>query len=161
MAPFSLYIHIPYCDSKCPYCDFNSYAVKRWPERAYREALIAEMTAYAAQPAWRDAAVQTIFFGGGTPSLFAPESIAALLEATARIWPRTGPRIEITLEANPGTVDVAKLRGFAAAGIVVSARRSTPSRRRAASASTASTWTSCLRSPGRPCGSGKPTWRPP
>lgn len=117
VAPFSLYIHIPYCDSKCPYCDFNSYAVKRWPERAYRETLIAEMTAYAAQPAWRDAAVQTIFFGGGTPSLFAPESIAVLLDATARIWPRTAPRIEITLEANPGTVDVTKLRGFAAAGV--------------------------------------------
>jgi oxygen-independent coproporphyrinogen-3 oxidase len=117
VVPFSLYIHIPYCDSKCPYCDFNSYAVKRWPERAYREALIAEMTAYAAQPPWRDGAVQTIFFGGGTPSLFASESIAALLEATARIWPRRAPRIEITLEANPGTVDVAKLRGFAAAGV--------------------------------------------
>lgn len=117
MQPFSLYIHIPYCDSKCPYCDFNSYAVKRWPERAYCEALIAEMTAYAAQRPWQSGALQTIFFGGGTPSLFAPDSIAALLEAAFRLWPRTAPRIEITLETNPGTVDGAKLSGFAAAGV--------------------------------------------
>lgn len=117
MHPFSLYLHIPYCDSKCPYCDFNSYAVKRWPEREYCDALIAEMTAYAAHPAWQDGAVQTVFFGGGTPSLFAPTSIAELLDAAFRLWPRAAPRIEITLEANPGTVDPAALRGFAAAGV--------------------------------------------
>ena len=117
MATFSLYIHIPYCDSKCPYCDFNSYAVKRWPERAYREALIAEMTAYAACPPWRDGTIQTVFFGGGTPSLFAPESISALLDATARLWARSAPCIEVTMEANPGTVDAAKLRRFVAAGV--------------------------------------------
>ena len=117
MHAFSLYLHIPYCDSKCPYCDFNSYAVKRWPEREYRETLMIEMAAYAALAPWRDGAVQTVFFGGGTPSLFAPESIAALLDAAFRLWPRRAPRIEITLEANPGTVDRAKLRGFAAAGI--------------------------------------------
>ena len=117
MRAFSLYLHIPYCDSKCPYCDFNSYAVKHWPERNYCQALIAEMTAYAMQPAWRDSALQSIFFGGGTPSLFASASIAALLEAAGRLWPRTAPRIEISLEANPGTVDAAKLRGFAAAGV--------------------------------------------
>ena len=117
MRPFSLYIHIPYCDSKCPYCDFNSYAVKQWPERDYCRALSAEMTAAAAQPAWRDGAVQSIFFGGGTPSLFAPASIAALLDAAGALWPRSAPQIEITLEANPGTVDAAALRGFAAAGV--------------------------------------------
>lgn len=117
MEPFSLYVHIPYCDSKCPYCDFNSYAVTHWPEREYCDALIAEMTAYAALAPWRDGAVQTVFFGGGTPSLFAPESIATLLGAAFRLWPRAAPRIEITLEANPGTVNPAKLRGFAAAGV--------------------------------------------
>ena len=117
MRPFSLYLHIPYCDSKCPYCDFNSYAVKRWPERDYCQALIAEMTTYAAQPAWRDGAIQSVFFGGGTPSLFAPASIAVLLDAAAGLWQRAAPRIEITLEANPGTVDSAKLRGFVAAGV--------------------------------------------
>jgi oxygen-independent coproporphyrinogen III oxidase len=117
VQPFSLYLHIPYCDSKCPYCDFNSYAVKRWPEREYRDALTAEMASYADLAPWRDGTIQTVFFGGGTPSLFAPESIAALLDAAFRLWPRRAPRVEITLEANPGTVDRAKLRGFAAAGV--------------------------------------------
>ena len=69
VRPFSLYLHIPYCDSKCPYCDFNSYAVKRWPERDYCQALIAEMTAYAAQPAWRDGAIQSVFFGATTSQM--------------------------------------------------------------------------------------------
>jgi oxygen-independent coproporphyrinogen III oxidase len=117
VRPFSLYIHIPYCDAKCPYCDFNSYAVKHWPESEYRDALIAELRASAALPAWREGAVHTVFFGGGTPSLFAPETIAALLDAAFQLWPRAAPRIEVTLEANPGTVDLAKLRGFAAAGV--------------------------------------------
>jgi oxygen-independent coproporphyrinogen-3 oxidase len=117
VAPFSLYLHIPYCDSKCPYCDFNSYAVKRWPERDYCAALIAELRAAAAQPAWRDGTVQTIFFGGGTPSLFAPESIAAVLDAARACWGFAAAEIEITLEANPGTVDRARLRGFRAAGV--------------------------------------------
>ena len=116
MQPFSLYVHIPYCDSKCPYCDFNSYAVKHWPEAAYRDALIAEMSSYAADPRWRGRPLHSIFFGGGTPSLFAPQSIEALLEAAARLWDLP-PSAEITLEANPGTVDGTKLAGFRAAGV--------------------------------------------
>ena len=117
MTPFSLYVHIPYCDSKCPYCDFNSYAAKRWPEADYCDALIAEMTAAAAEPSWRDGALQTIFMGGGTPSLFAPQSIGTILAAARRLWPSSAAQIEITLEANPGTVDRAKLRGFLDAGV--------------------------------------------
>jgi oxygen-independent coproporphyrinogen-3 oxidase len=117
VTPFSLYLHIPYCDSKCPYCDFNSYAVKRWPERDYVAALVAELRTAAAQPIWRDQTIQTIFFGGGTPSLFAPESIAALLDAARSLWRFADANIEITLEANPGTVDGAKLRRLRAAGI--------------------------------------------
>ncbi|MDX2170285.1 MAG: radical SAM family heme chaperone HemW [Deltaproteobacteria bacterium] len=117
MTPFSLYLHVPYCDSKCPYCDFNSYAVKRWPERDYCAALVAELRHAAAEPAWRDGTVQTVFFGGGTPSLFAPESIAAVLDAVRSLWKLAGPDVEITLEANPGTVDRARLRGFRGAGI--------------------------------------------
>lgn len=117
VPPFSLYVHIPYCDSKCPYCDFNSYAVKRWPEAEYTEALIAELRAAAARPEWADGAVQTVFFGGGTPSLFAASSIAAVLEGVRALWPRTAADIEVTLEANPGTVDAGKLERFRAAGI--------------------------------------------
>jgi oxygen-independent coproporphyrinogen-3 oxidase len=116
VQPFALYVHIPYCDSKCPYCDFNSYAAKQWPEQEYVAALIAEMRSAAERAPWCDGEVQTVFFGGGTPSLFAPESIATVLDAAAALWPRAAD-VEITLEANPGTVDVAKLRGFAAAGI--------------------------------------------
>jgi oxygen-independent coproporphyrinogen III oxidase len=117
VAEFSVYLHIPYCDSKCPYCDFNSYAAKRWPERDYVAALIAELRAAAAQVTWRDGTVGTIFFGGGTPSLFAPDSIATLLEAVRGCWRQSAPDIEITMEANPGTVDRAKLQGFRGAGI--------------------------------------------
>jgi oxygen-independent coproporphyrinogen-3 oxidase len=118
MRSFSLYVHIPYCDSKCPYCDFNSYAVKRWPEDEYVAALIAEMEYYAPLEPWRWGSVQTIFMGGGTPSLFAPESIARVLEATDRLWPAMPSQsCEITMEANPGTVDLDKLRGFRATGV--------------------------------------------
>ncbi|MFN8640539.1 MAG: radical SAM family heme chaperone HemW [Candidatus Binatia bacterium] len=116
MTAFSLYVHIPYCDAKCPYCDFNSYAAKRWPERAYADALIAELDAAAADPAWADGAIGTVFFGGGTPSLFAPETIADLLAAARRRWPLAADA-EITLEANPGTVDEVKLRGLRGAGV--------------------------------------------
>ena len=118
MRLFSLYVHVPYCDSKCPYCDFNSYAAKRWPEEAYVGALIAEMAHYAALDPWRDGAVGTIFFGGGTPSLFAPASIRRVLEAVERAWPApTDVERETTMEANPGTVDLGRLAGFAAAGV--------------------------------------------
>ncbi len=113
---FSLYLHIPYCDSKCPYCDFNSHAVRQWPEDRYVAALSREMAVAASDPMWRGARVRTVFFGGGTPSLFAPKSIAALLENARRHWP-FAPAAETTLEANPGTVDVAALAGFRAAGV--------------------------------------------
>ena len=116
MTAFALYLHIPYCDSKCPYCDFNSYAAKRWPEREYADALIAELRAAAARSEWAERAVQTIFFGGGTPSLFAPATIGELLAAARALWPFVDGA-EITLEANPGTVDADRLRGLRAAGV--------------------------------------------
>jgi oxygen-independent coproporphyrinogen-3 oxidase len=118
MPPFSLYAHIPYCDSKCPYCDFNSYATKRWPESAYREALVAEMRFHAQRDEWRGRRLGTVFLGGGTPSLFSPGSIGEILDAALALWPeRSGDAVEITIEANPGTVDREKLAGFAAAGV--------------------------------------------
>jgi len=114
--PFSLYIHIPYCHSKCPYCDFNSHAASSWPEQAYTDALLTEMRARAAEPQWRGQRVKTIFFGGGTPSLFAPRSIGALIEAAEAAF-GVESDAEITLEANPGTVDGGKLAGFRSAGV--------------------------------------------
>lgn len=113
---FSLYVHIPYCDSKCPYCDFNSHAARVWPEARYTAALARELAVASADPAWRGGTIRTVFFGGGTPSLFAPDSIAAVLYEVRRHW-TLDPRAEVTLEANPGTVDAPKLAGFAAAGV--------------------------------------------
>ncbi len=113
---FSLYIHIPYCQAKCPYCDFNSYAAAFWPEAEYTRALIRELECRGDAAPFRGERLKTIFFGGGTPSLFAPESIGALLHAAERAF-GIEREAEITLEANPGTVDRAKLGGFRAAGV--------------------------------------------
>lgn len=134
ISQFSLYIHIPYCVAKCPYCDFNSHAASSWPESDYTDALIAELEHYAQQEPWRKGRLRTIFFGGGTPSLFDPESIARILHAAHTAFPippkegqgegdardqaQTGSVArEVTLEANPGTVTVEKLAGFRSAGI--------------------------------------------
>ena len=113
---FSLYVHIPYCHAKCPYCDFNSHAAVSWPEADYTRALITEMRQRSDEPQWHGARLKTIFFGGGTPSLFAPESIAAIIETAEAIF-GIEPDAEITLEANPGTVDAGKLAGFRSAGV--------------------------------------------
>jgi oxygen-independent coproporphyrinogen-3 oxidase len=113
---FSLYVHIPYCQSKCPYCDFNSYAAAGWPEEDYVHAVIAELTHRAAAPPWSGQRIKTVFFGGGTPSLFAPESIGSVIEAADGLL-GIDRDAEITLEANPGTVNGSKLAGFKAAGV--------------------------------------------
>ena len=83
---FSLYIHIPYCHSKCPYCDFNSHAASTWPEVEYTNALISEMKRRAQEVPFAQQRIRTIFFGGGTPSLFAPKSIGRLIDEADRFW---------------------------------------------------------------------------
>ncbi len=113
---FSLYIHIPYCESKCPYCDFNSYGVSQWPEVEYVDALVGEMETRARTAPWAGQRVKTIFFGGGTPSLFMPASIAGVIQAADRLFGLV-PDCEVTLEANPGTVDQSKLVDLRAAGV--------------------------------------------
>jgi oxygen-independent coproporphyrinogen-3 oxidase len=113
---FSLYVHIPWCQSKCPYCDFNSHAASSWPEAQYTRALISELKHRAATPPYSGHRVRTIFFGGGTPSLFDPRSIGEIIDATNRVCGIEGDA-EITLEANPGTVNLAKLAGMRAAGV--------------------------------------------
>jgi oxygen-independent coproporphyrinogen-3 oxidase len=112
----SLYVHIPYCQAKCPYCDFNSYAATEWPEERYADALLTELAGYARSAPWSTALIATVFFGGGTPSLFAPATIARLLDGIARTLPLASDA-EITLEANPGTVERERLAGFRAAGV--------------------------------------------
>jgi len=113
--PLSLYIHLPWCVRKCPYCDFNSHAVRAdIPEQAYVDALLRDLE--SERPCVGNWTVETIFLGGGTPSLFAPEAIARLL---AGIHERVtlAPEAEITLEANPGTVDTERFKGFRDAGV--------------------------------------------
>lgn len=113
--PLSLYVHLPWCVSKCPYCDFNSYALNQAPpEQAYIEALIADLDAQLDTVAGRE--IGTVFFGGGTPSLFSAAAIESLLHAVrARV--RFDPRAEITLEANPGTFERRRFAGFRRAGV--------------------------------------------
>jgi oxygen-independent coproporphyrinogen-3 oxidase len=113
--PLSLYIHIPWCVRKCPYCDFNSHeAPNGIPQQAYVSALLADLEQEL--PAVWSRPVESIFIGGGTPSLFTPEAIEQLLSAVRSRVPLK-PGAEITLEANPGTVDREHFEGFRAAGI--------------------------------------------
>ena len=113
--PLSLYIHFPWCVRKCPYCDFNSHTVRDGiPEAAYIDALIADLE--SSLPDIWGRRVQTIFFGGGTPSLMTPEALDRLLTAVrARV--NLSPEAEITLEANPGTVEADRFKGFRDAGV--------------------------------------------
>jgi len=113
---FSLYIHIPYCISKCPYCDFNSHVVAEIPERAYTDAIVREIDYYATSEDWSGKTIQTVFFGGGTPSTFHPESFGKMLEEAATQW-HFASDCEITLEANPGTVDRVNFFGYRGCGV--------------------------------------------
>lgn len=115
ILPLSLYIHIPWCVRKCPYCDFNSHEAKAsLPEELYVAALIDELKLRL--HLIHDRPIKSIFFGGGTPSLFSPKSIENILHAVAK-HTSLDPSIEITLEANPGTIDQAHFGGFRSAGI--------------------------------------------
>jgi oxygen-independent coproporphyrinogen-3 oxidase len=113
--PLSLYVHIPWCVRKCPYCDFNSHAVRgTLDQAAYIDALLLDLDREAA--AGPLAPVQSIFIGGGTPSLFDAAAIGRLLDGIARRV-ALAPDVEITLEANPGTAEAAHLAGYRAAGV--------------------------------------------
>ena len=112
--PLSLYIHLPWCVKKCPYCDFNSHAAQGIPEAAYIDALLADLE--QALPDIWGRKIHTIFFGGGTPSLFSPDGIDRILTGVRTLTPLL-PGAEITLEANPGTVETGKFRGFREAGV--------------------------------------------
>ena len=114
--PLSLYLHFPWCVRKCPYCDFNSYTLSgELPEAAYVEALRRDLREQAAAGP-RAAPLATIFMGGGTPSLFSPAAIGQVLEeARARFG--FAPDVEITLEANPGTIERGRFAEYAAVGV--------------------------------------------
>ena len=113
--PLGLYVHFPWCVRKCPYCDFNSYTLKGELEQAgYVARLVRDLEAQAPEVQARE--VGSIFFGGGTPSLFAPEAIGRLLGAVRRHL-RVAPDAEVTLEANPGAIERGAFREYRAAGV--------------------------------------------
>lgn len=111
---FGIYVHWPFCLAKCPYCDFNSHVRARIDDASWRQALLQELSYYAAQTSGRT--VDTIFFGGGTPSLIPPVTVGAVLEEIADLWD-IAPNCEITLEANPTSVEATRFAGLRAAGV--------------------------------------------
>jgi putative oxygen-independent coproporphyrinogen III oxidase len=111
---FGLYVHWPFCLSKCPYCDFNSHVRAGVDHARWRAALLRELDHYAADTPGRR--LTSIFFGGGTPSLMEPATVAAVIERAGGQWP-FAPAIEITLEANPTSVEAGKFAGFRSAGV--------------------------------------------
>ncbi len=115
LPPLSLYVHLPWCVRKCPYCDFNSHPVRAaLPEEAYLQALVRDLK--AALPLISGREVISVFFGGGTPSLFSAASIDRLLSLLHTLL-TVRADAEITLEANPGTFEVARFKGYRAAGV--------------------------------------------
>jgi len=114
--PLHLYVHIPFCLHKCPYCDFNSHVRQSPPWSAYQEALLRELAHWSTQRQYTDRPVHTIFFGGGTPSLAPPSLIQAIVETAERLF-TLKPDTEITLEANPGTVEAERFADYHQAGV--------------------------------------------
>ena len=112
--PFALYVHWPFCVSKCPYCDFNSHVRETIDQDAWRKALLTDLAYEARLLPGRT--LGSIFFGGGTPSLMPPATVAALIEAAGRYWPLADD-VEITLEANPSSVEADRFADLRAAGI--------------------------------------------
>src|SRR5512134_3191230 len=111
---FGIYVHWPFCRAKCPYCDFNSHVGAEVDHARWARALLAEIERYADQLGPRT--LHSIFFGGGTPSLMAPETVTAVIErVSARFVP--APELEITLEANPTSSEADSFRAFRAAGV--------------------------------------------
>ncbi|WP_376959784.1 radical SAM family heme chaperone HemW [Azospirillum sp. A26] len=111
---FAIYVHWPFCKSKCPYCDFNSHVRERVDHDRWRAGLLRELDHYADLTAGRT--VTSIFFGGGTPSLMEPSTVGAIIDRVAKRWP-VAEGLEATLEANPTSVEADKFRAFRSAGI--------------------------------------------
>ncbi|MCE2716074.1 MAG: radical SAM family heme chaperone HemW [Pseudomonadota bacterium] len=114
MTPISLYIHWPFCLSKCPYCDFNSHVRESYQEAEWQQALCEELRRIHALIGPRQ--LVTIFFGGGTPSLMQPKTVEAIIKEATQLW-QTSSNLEVTLEANPNSVEVEKFQQLASAGV--------------------------------------------
>ncbi|MBY6140185.1 radical SAM family heme chaperone HemW [Leisingera daeponensis] len=111
---FGLYVHWPFCQAKCPYCDFNSHVSSKIDQKLWVRAYLSELDRLSEQLSGR--VLNSIFFGGGTPSLMQPDTVAAVIERTREIWPFAND-IEISLEANPGSVEAGRFAGYRDAGV--------------------------------------------
>jgi len=111
---FGIYIHWPFCEAKCPYCDFNSHVSRSIDQAAWKVAYLSELKRYAAETEGR--VVTSVFFGGGTPSLMNPDTVAAVIAEIKRLWP-TANDLEITLEANPGSVEAGRFKAYRDGGV--------------------------------------------
>ncbi len=114
LSEVALYVHWPFCQSKCPYCDFNSHVRDQVEQKQWRDALLQELSHAVDEAGSR--VLKSIFFGGGTPSLMPPETVAAVIEAATSAW-EVADDLEITLEANPTSVDVGRFQGYKQAGV--------------------------------------------
>ena len=115
-TPFGIYVHWPFCAAKCPYCDFNSHVRAAYDERAWVGGILNELKQVAQLQDARLPPVQTIFFGGGTPSLMSGGAVGQVLEEIARLWP-VSEDVEVTLESNPASADATRFRDYRAAGV--------------------------------------------
>lgn len=113
-STFSLYIHWPFCESKCPYCDFNSHVLRTITEDMWIQSIIHEMS--RTRDLMQPRTLCSIFFGGGTPSLMSPQAVAAIINAARTFWPAT-QNLEISMEANPGSVEATRFKGYQQAGV--------------------------------------------
>lgn len=111
---FGIYIHWPFCEAKCPYCDFNSHVSRSIDQAAWKTAYLMELKRYAQQTAGRT--VTSVFFGGGTPSLMDPDTVAEVIGEIRRLWPVAND-LEITLEANPGSVEAGRFAAYRDGGV--------------------------------------------
>lgn len=111
---FAIYLHWPFCQAKCPYCDFNSHVAQHIDQSRWLQAYLTEIDRYAALTQGR--ILTSVFFGGGTPSLMNPDIVAAILDRIRQKWPQAND-IEVTLEANPGSVEAGRFKGYADAGV--------------------------------------------
>ena len=111
---FAIYIHWPFCQAKCPYCDFNSHVAREIDQSRWMRAYLAEIDRYAALTQGR--VLTSVFFGGGTPSLMNPDVVHAVLDRIRLHWPQAND-LEVTLEANPGSVEAGRFKGYADAGV--------------------------------------------
>ena len=109
LGGFGLYIHWPFCQAKCPYCDFNSHVAREIDQSQWLKAYLAELDRYREETP--DRVLNSIFFGGGTPSLMDPDVVASILEHVRKLWPVAND-LETTLEANPGSVEAGRFSAY-------------------------------------------------